>query len=97
MISRFGNLDYERGSLRLLLTLYRSEEELNRDALMGKLHDVGVGKSAFYSSLAACSELGLIEDTRKQVANISYTISNLTSKGRLVAEKLLEIKRILEK
>ena len=89
-------LDEAKGTLRLLLTVYKSERHLIRTDLMSLLKSENVGKSAFYGSLEACIKLGLLIEESVRKGNISYTHTQLTPKGLGVAEKLGEIREILE-
>lgn len=95
MVSRFRKLDHERGSLRLLLTLHKSEVGLTRQSLITKLAEQGVGKSALYSSLKACISLGLVEEYDSEVGSRRVKVTHVTEKGGIVTKKLLELKNLL--
>jgi DNA-binding PadR family transcriptional regulator len=51
----------------------------------------GVGKSAFYSSIHALAELGLIEEKRVRLGGVSVKVTELTPKGVSVAKKVDEL------
>ena len=96
MNSQFNNLDHERGTLRLLLILYLSEEELTRNVLREKLQEHGVGKTAFYSSLNTCLSLNLITEKRIQQDNVSIKTTQLTEKGTNIAQTIKQLHDQLE-
>jgi hypothetical protein len=94
--SRFALLDQERGTLRLLVTLEKYGQGLARQQLIDELREQGVGRSSLYSSLDACRELGLIVDMKMQRGSKNYTVSMLSQEGYQLAQKLLEVKEMLD-
>jgi hypothetical protein len=94
--SRFALIDQERGTLRLLVTLEKYGQGLARQQLIDELREQGVGRSSLYSSLDACRELGLIVDMKMQRGSKNYTVSMLSQEGYQLAQKLLEVKEMLD-
>ena len=95
-VSRFGKLDHERGALRLLLTLERSQQGLMRKNLEEEMREQGVGRSAMLSSLESCIGLRLVEDVKSKIGSHYCAVSMLTNLGHQVALKLLEVEEILD-
>ncbi|MCD6562463.1 MAG: helix-turn-helix transcriptional regulator [Thermoproteales archaeon] len=83
----------QTGALRILLVLYRNKNPMT----ISELLDANVVKQfALYNALKKLKEIELIEENREDKWPFRR-IFRLTDKGRLVAEKLLEIEDILEK
>ena len=74
----------------------------NRTALMSRstflrfAKRTGVGKSAFYNSIRALIELGLIEEKRVRRKDASLKIAVLTPRGVSVAKKVDELFSVLD-
>lgn len=96
MDSRFAMIDHERGVLRLLVALEEYGQGLPRQQLIDKLREQGVGRTSLNSSLDSCKELGLVVDVKMQRGSRHYTVATLSEQGFLLAQKLLEIKDILD-
>ena len=96
MDSRFSMIDQERGTLRLLVTLEKYGQGLVRQQLIDELREQGVGRSSLYSSLDACRALGLVVDVKMQRGSNYYTVSMLSQEGYQLAQKLLEVKEMLD-
>jgi hypothetical protein len=96
MDSSFALIDQERGTLRLLVTLEKYGQGLARQQLIDKLRAQGVGRSSLYSGLKAGRALGLIVDVKMQRGSNYYTVSMLSQEGYQLAQKLLEVKEMLD-
>ncbi len=89
--SRFAKLDKARGSLRLLHILGNRIPPMSRSIFLKFAERSGVGKSAFYSSIRALRELGLIEEKRVRNRSVSLKVTELTPRGVSVAKKVSEL------
>jgi hypothetical protein len=88
-------LDHEKGALRILLVLERSNPGLIRKELAEELRHAGVGSSAMRASLKACVSLGLVDDFEMRDGAHYVVVSMLTERGLRVALKLLEVEELL--
>ncbi len=91
MNSRFAKLDNPRGSLRLLYILGNRIPQRSRSTFQEFAERSGVGKSAFYSSIRALLELGLIEEKRVRMGGASVKATELTPRGVTIALKVSEL------
>ncbi len=89
--SRFAKLDKARGSLRLLHILGNRIPPMSRSTFLKFAERSGVGKSAFYSSIRALRELGLIEEKRVRNGGVSLKVTELTPRGVSVAKRVSEL------
>jgi DNA-binding transcriptional ArsR family regulator len=89
--SRFAKLDNARGSLRLLHILGNRVAPMSRSTFQEFAERSGVGKSAFYSSIRALRELGLIEEKRVMNKGVSLKVTELTPRGVSVAKNVSEL------
>jgi DNA-binding MarR family transcriptional regulator len=95
MLSTFGRLDKEKGSLRLLITILYNIGPVTKGELRGILRRQEVGGTAFESSLDTLKDLGLVKDKNETNEGKRVIFSYLTEKGHIIAEKLIEIQKIL--
>ena len=91
MNSRFTKLDNARGSLLLLHILRNRIPPMSRTTFLELAERSEVGKSAFYSSIHILDELGLIEEKRVRMGGASVKVTELTSRGVSIAEKVSEL------
>jgi DNA-binding PadR family transcriptional regulator len=96
MNSRFAKLDNERGSLRLLRILGNRIPPMSRSIFLEFAEWSGVGKSAFYSSIHALAELGLIEEKRVRLGGVSVKVTELTPRGVSVVRKVDGLLSVLD-
>ena len=87
----FNRLDDCKASLRILILLDRGGYLASRGQLEAALAENGVGRSAFYSSLKALNELGLIFGVRKRFAGKNLLFTELTEKGEQIVKAIDEL------
>ncbi|MHA1400818.1 MAG: winged helix-turn-helix transcriptional regulator [Candidatus Heimdallarchaeaceae archaeon] len=82
-------LDFdEKGTMRILLALIDEEKNIT------ELREIeGVGLNALYNALEALKQLGLILEREGYYRARIFT---LTDKGKRAAEKIIELKKIIE-
>jgi len=84
----------QTGALEILVFLLKNKRSRITETLEF-LRENRIGQTAMYNALKVLKREGLIEDTVEGFPKTRYL--TLTEKGRKVAEKILEIKEILEK
>ena len=89
-------LDDGKATLRILIELINGAELASRGVLEALLAESGVGRSALYSSLKVLGELGLIFEVRKRVRDKNLVFTELTEKGKNIAEAIDELYAIIE-
>ena len=94
---KVGGLDGEKAALRLLLTLAYSQVPIPRLEFIKHAKEVGVGRTAFYSSLEKLKELGLVEVLTSRGERGTMVESRLTERGKKVARLLSEIEEIFRR
>ena len=92
-----GGLDGEKAALRLLLVLAYSQIPFPRLEFIKHAKEVGVGRTAFYSSLDKLKGLGLVEDLTGRGERGTVVESRLTERGEKVARLLSEIEEIFRR
>jgi len=84
----------KKGSLRILHYLYETQYTESRQKFMNDLRDMGVGGSAFTSSLKTLKDLGLVLESTMEDGK---TIMNyLSKKGVTVGALIYEILPLLK-
>lgn len=83
----------QTGSPEILLYLLEKEQGRVTDILIF-LRSLRIGQSAMYNALKILKECNLIDDIVSEYPKTR--LIKITEKGRRVAEKILEIKEILE-
>jgi DNA-binding MarR family transcriptional regulator len=68
----------------------------SRRVLGTALKRTGAGRTAYYSSLKILDELGLIVRKRKRVRDKNLVFTELTEKGKNIAEAIDELYAIIE-
>jgi predicted transcriptional regulator len=80
MTSKFTRLDEEKGTLRILLTLLKTQSHITKTQLIESLNKTGLGRSGFYSSYNTLKEIGLItEETGKNLEGRRILLPSQTS------------------
>ena len=92
MIKELIILDNQKGSLRLLLILLNECPFNTRMELIDAAKNHGIAASAMYRILKNFKELDFITE---KTTNTGQKITNLTSKGVLIAMQLEEIHELL--
>ena len=93
MNKEFIQLDNQKGSFRFILLLNRECPYSTRMELLEAARDHGIASSAVYKILATFIEIGLITE---KTTNTGQKITNLTSKGILLAQQIQEIIDLME-
>jgi len=83
----------QSGSLEILTYLLKKSEAKLTD-ILAHVRSFGIGQSAMYSVLKLLKENQMIDEEITDYPKLR--LIRLTEKGRRVAEKILEIKKILE-
>ena len=96
--SKFTQLDEEKGTLRILLTLQENRPQITKTQLIESLHKAGLGRSGFYSSYNTLKDIGLIiEETGKNQEGRRIFLTSLTGMGNVIAQDLRKIQLILDR
>jgi len=93
----FGKFDDTNAVSRFLILLLETGNGLGVTDIHNRMSsEFGVGRGATDTARKICDELALIDTEPVDIGTPRKIISHkLTSKGRIVAEKLLEIKQVL--
>lgn len=83
----------QNGSLEILLLLLE-KENIKITEILAYLREQRIGQSSMYSALKQLKHATLIDETISVYPKLR--LIRLTPKGRRVAQKILEIKKILE-
>ena len=95
-MDQLSRLDNERATFRILLFLGYGYTSVPRSELIREVAELGVGRSALYSSLGTLNELKLIEEYRETQDGKRFVMTKLTKSGYEVAKKIIELNRFLE-
>jgi len=93
-----GQLEESQASLRLLITLYDINRPLIQSELTSEMKKrYNLGKYTVDTAVKTCIELGLINRENKRMGNnpMPSLFHTLTSKGKKIAEKALEMDNVL--
>ena len=86
----------KKGAILILVHL-KVKRRINISFLLADLKErYGTGSSTFYSALAILENLGLVKEEILYREGRRNRIIELTNKGDLIAEKLMEINQILQ-
>ena len=92
----FNAVDELKASLRLMSTILEEESnKINRLTLWARLSDQGVTQNQMYTAIKTLIQIGLIEETLSKKGKKRITYTNLTPKGRQVAQLAQKIKQTL--
>ena len=97
-MSSIGELDESNASLRLLIALRQIDKPLILSDLYEEMRKrFGVGRRTVDTAITACIILGLVkrEKQRTGMNPMPSLIHVLTPKGKLTAEKLAELEKVL--
>lgn len=96
-MSEIGKLDRTKAALRLLIVIYESKKTLDRDGVFELLNKkYRIGKTAGYSAIKVCKQLGLIEEKFVKTVGVRPSVlHSLTEKGKNVAEIIVELEKAL--
>ncbi|MGQ4834536.1 MAG: winged helix-turn-helix transcriptional regulator [Candidatus Asgardarchaeia archaeon] len=83
----------QTGALEILIFLLKNKRSRITETLEF-LRENNIGQTAMYNALKVLKKAGLIEDTVEGFPRTRYL--SLTEKGTRIAEKILEIQKILE-
>jgi hypothetical protein len=88
-------LDEGKATLRLITILAWNQLPIPRLDYIAQSKKEKIGATAFYSSLKVLKNLGLVEEIKDETKRRRVTLTALTEKGGKIAEKIIEIQRIL--
>jgi len=95
-MSKISRFDNERASMRIVLELMKEGASISRGQLIDRLQEYGIGRTSFYVTLNTLEDLGILEDETKNMDGKRFIVTKLTIRGRMIAEHLMDIERILE-
>lgn len=87
----FDRLDDGKATLRILYQFNIGAHLASRGQLEAELGKMGVGRTAFYSSIDVLLELGLIVEERRRVDGKNLLFTKLTEKGEKISEAIDEL------
>ncbi len=96
MRSTFSVLDMKKGAFTVLTILRYYHGPETRGELEEEAKRMSLGRTALYSAIKALKEAGLIHEISFNLDGKRVVTTNLTEKGLAVAEKLIEIREIID-
>jgi DNA-binding MarR family transcriptional regulator len=95
-MSNIYKLDEVKGTIRLLLTLYNVYRPMTRLELLDELRKVNIGRTAAYRAIETLKAQGLIDVAQRVYEGKRVIVTSITKKGIEIAEKLDEVKTMLD-
>lgn len=96
MRSTFSVLDMKKGAFTLLTILRYHFGPQTRGDLEEEAKRMSLGRTALYSAIKALREAGLVQETPLNLDGKRVVTTYFTEKGLAVAEKLIEIREIID-
>jgi Fe2+ or Zn2+ uptake regulation protein len=95
-MSKLNALDDVRGTMKMLSLLHHDYRPFTRVELLDEMNSQKIGRTAAYKAIKALVDIGLLNET--QGVNDGKRVLNTypTQKGFLIAEKIIELEKILE-
>jgi predicted transcriptional regulator len=89
-------LDDVRGTMKMLSLLHYDYRPFTRVELLDEMNRQKIGRTAAYKAIKALVDVGLLNESQGVIEGKRVLNTYITQRGFLIAEKIIELEKILE-
>jgi Fe2+ or Zn2+ uptake regulation protein len=82
--------------MKMLSLLQYHYRPFTRVDLLNEMNEQEIGRTAAYRAINALADIGLLKESRRVRSGKRVLNTYLTEKGLLIADKIIELEKILE-